>query len=99
MAPRNCQAGIRSLWCRVASIGRSRGVRPAAVALTLSFALAACGGHSKPARLPGPPGKIEKLREEQEAAQSRIEAEGRVRAREVERERKATRREAEREAG
>jgi hypothetical protein len=74
-------------------------VRSTAVALALSFALAACGGQSKPARLPGPPGKIEKLREEQEAAQGRIEAEGRVRAREVEREREATRREAEREAG
>jgi hypothetical protein len=99
MACARCQAASRRLSCRVTSIADSRAGRTAAVALTLSALLASCGGQSKPARLPGPPGKIEKLREEQEAAQSRIEAEGRQRAREVEREREATRREAEREAG
>jgi hypothetical protein len=70
-----------------------------ALVLLLVVALGACGRRSHAARPPAAPGKIEKLREQQEAAQAKIEAEGRRHAREVERERAATRREAEREAG
>jgi hypothetical protein len=75
-------------------------VRIAALAFVLLvLALGACGGRSHSARPHGAPGQIEKLREQQEAAQEKIEAEGRRHAREVERERAATLREAEREAG
>jgi uncharacterized protein HemX len=70
-----------------------------ALVLLLVVALGACGGSSHAVRSTRAPGQIEKLREQQEAAQAKLEAEGRRRAREVERERAATRREAEREAG
>jgi hypothetical protein len=70
-----------------------------ALVLLLVLALGACGGSSHPAHSSSAPGQIEKLREAQEAAQSKIEAEGRRRASEVQREREAIRREAEREAG
>ncbi len=71
-----------------------------ALALVASSTLVACGGgagaHTK--RQPGPPGQIEALREAQERAQQKIEAEGSTHAREAQRAQEAARREAEGEA-
>lgn len=58
--------------------------------------LAACGASDARHRT-GPQGKIEALREAQEKAQSKLEAEGRANALRAEREQQATRVEAERE--
>jgi hypothetical protein len=71
-----------------------------AAALGAAPGLTACGGSGQGQKThrQGAPGKIEALREAQEKAERGIEAEGRRRARQVERERVATRAEAEREA-
>ncbi len=75
-------------------------VRAALLLLLLAaLALAACGGGARTSREPGAPGKIEALREAQERAQQKIEAEGNAHLREAQREQEAARREAEREAG
>jgi len=59
-----------------------------AIALLAAPASLSCAAHT-PAHSHGPAGEIEALREGQEVAQQRIEAEGRTRAQEVKREQEA----------
>jgi hypothetical protein len=89
-------SNAREVYDRVMSLRRIASRFLPIVALAFAPAISACA-ESRPPRSAGPPGKIEALREGQEKAQKRIEAEGRANELQVERERQAVRAEAERE--
>jgi hypothetical protein len=63
--------------------------RMLAAAVLVAALCSGCGAQ-KPARSQGPAGKIEALREAQEKAQQKIEAEGRTSAQAVKRQQEAT---------